>query len=448
MGRIRNAIRALRGAALNQKQGPVVTVTTAGFAQSAMDSYEDQAKDGYRKNVIVYKSVNLIAQNAAAVPFRLFKGSLDGDQIDTHPILDLLEKPSPTRAAGEYFQAIYSYLLLSGNTFQLQVGPKGKPPTELWPMRPDRMRIKAGSGSIPARYEYVVDGIVRLTFEVDPVSGQSEIKHSKLFAPLDDHWGMSPLVAAAIRTDSHNEAAMHNLMIIRHGGSPSGAMVYNPKDGDGNSVALTPIQRQTILNDMRAKLEGAPNAGRIMLLEGEFEWVPLGMSPKDMDWAGMQNMSAKDIALAFDVPSQLVGIEGSLTFANFEQARLALWEEGIIPRMRRMLGDLNEWLVPAYDEDIVLDYDWDQIPALADRKAVVMERVTAGVGAYIITRNEAREALGLEPIEGGDVILIPATLIPLGASGEPAEEEESEEERSISTADVLKLAHLAYGGGD
>lgn len=447
MGRIRNAIRALRGAALDQKQGPVVTVTTAGFSRSAMDSYDDQAKDGYRKNVIVYKSVNLIAQNAAAVPFRLFKGSLDGDQIETHPILDLLEKPSPTRSAGEYFQAVYSHLLLSGNGFQLQVGPKGKPPTELWPMRPDRMRVRPGPGSIPARYEYVVDGVVRLAFDVDPVTGQSEIKHSKLFAPLDDHWGMSPLVAAAIRTDSHNEAAMHNLMLIRHGGSPSGAMIYKPKDADGNTVALTPTQRQTILADMRAKLEGSPNAGRAMLLEGEFEWVPMGMTPKDMDWAGTQNMSAKDIALAFDIPSQLVGIDGSLTFANFEQARLALWEEGIMPRMRRMLGDLNEWLVPAYDEDIVLDYDWDKIPALADRKAVIMERVTAGVSAGIITRNEGREALGLEEIDGGDVILISALMVPLGESGAPSEEED-EEERSIAAANVLKLAHLAYGGGE
>ena len=445
MGRVRNAIRALRGASLDIKQGPVVTVTTAGFARSAMDGYENQAKDGYRKNVIVYKSVNLIAQNAAAVPFRLFKGDLDGDQIDDHPLLDLLRKPSPTRSGGEYFQAVYSHFLISGNAFQLQIGPQGQPPVELWPMRPDRMRIRPGPGSIPARYEYVVDGQVRLAFEVDPVTGQSEIKHSKLFAPLDDHWGMSPLVAGAIRTDTHNEASMHNLMIIRHGGSPSGAMVYNPKDKDGNPVALTPMQRQTILADMRAKLEGSPNAGRMLLLEGEFEWKPMGMTPKDMDWAGMQNMSAKDIALAFDVPSQLVGIDGSLTFANFEQARLALWEEGIIPRMSRLLGDLNEWLVPAYGDGLVLDYDWDKIPALADRKAVIMERVAKGVEAFIITRNEARESLGLEPIEGGDVILVPATMVPLGSGGKPDEDDETDEERALAMADVVKLHAAAYG---
>jgi hypothetical protein len=139
-------------------------------------------------------------------------------------------------------------------------------------------------------------------------------------------------------------------------------------------------------------------------------------------------MSAKDIALVYGVPSQLIGIPDSQTYSNFAEAKLALYNETIIPLLDRIQGDLNEWLVPMFNEQgLELRYDIDSIPAMAEQRKRVFESVTAGVRDGILTRNEAREQLGYEPMEGADSLLVPANLMPLNLADDMTEDNISED---------------------
>ena len=105
-----------------------------------------------------------------------------------------------------------------------------------------------------------------------------------------------------------------------------------------------------------------------MLLEGDFDWKEMGLSPKDMDFINLKHMSATDIALCFGVPSQLVGVPDAQTYANVAEARLALYEETIIPHLKLVESDLNEWLVPMFDERLYLEFSTEEIPALEKEK--------------------------------------------------------------------------------
>jgi len=136
-------------------------------------------------------------------------------------------------------------------------------------------------------------------------------------------------------------------------------------------------------------------------------------------------MSAREIALCFGVPAQLVGLSDT-TYANVAEARLSLYEETIIPLLDRVQSDLNEWLAPLYDGDISIKYDIDAIPAMAEKRRKVYENVSQGVSNGIITRNEARERLGLEPIDGGDSLLVPSNLFPLGEVNDSPDEEDND----------------------
>ena len=119
--------------------------------------------------------------------------------------------------------------------------------------------------------------------------------------------------------------------------------------------------------------------------------------------------------MCFGVPSQLVGVPDAQTYANVAEARLALYEETIIPMLRLVQSDMNEWLFPQYDERLEFEYNIDAIPALAERRRRIYENISQAVQHGIITRNEAREQIGLSPIDGGDDIYISATLFPLGS---------------------------------
>jgi HK97 family phage portal protein len=446
MGRISNAWKALVAGPNEFKVGPTTSIGSFGSSVTPMQRLDQQADDGYLKNVVIYKCVNLISHNAARVPFKLFSGpDANAQEIQKHPLLDLLRRPTPTSSGVELFTAHYGYHLLTGNSYLYGAGPENQPFKELWPIRPDRVEIKPGPNSIPKQYDHIVDGTRVGIFDVDQNTGESILKHTKLWHPTNDWYGASPLLAAAIATDRHNAASMHNLSMINNGGSPSGAMIYKPEDSKGNPIQLTPEQRQSILNDMRARMEGHRNAGRMLLLEGNFEWKSFGMSMKEMEWTDGINMSAKEIALAYDVPSQMIGIEGSLTFANYEQARLALWEEGIIPRMEVVLADLNEWLVPRFGDGLDLRYDFDAVTALAERKNQVMDQTTKAVEAGIMTLNEARDRNGLGPVPGGDVIMVSATMVPLSDIGGEADQPEDDDDDD-DKGTIVDIAQRAYGG--
>lgn len=413
------------GGAPEKKEAPQVMMSVTGAYHYRRDSYENYADDGYRKNAIVYRCVNEIANGAAAIPFKVYQGDIE---LEQHPLYTLLTKPNPQQAGVEYFQSLYSYLLLGGNSYAV-MSEVGGTPRELYLLRPDRVRIKTSKTSIPSGYEYVIGGKTVKTYSADEETGKSEVKHVKLWNPLDDYYGLSPLMAAAIDIDNHNEINKHNINLLRNGARPTGAIVFKPSDDRGLPIHLTDSQRQQLNEDLRMRFQGSDNAGRPLLLEGDFDWKEMGLSPRDMDFLQQKHTAAKDIALCFGVPSQLIGIPDSQTYANVQEARLALYEETIIPLARRVESDMNEWLAPFYEEDISIRYDFESIPAMAERRRIIYDNVINAVREGVISRNEARDRLGLEPITGGDDVFIAANLFPLGSPEvAPAEGEDSEED--------------------
>lgn len=412
------------------KEAPQVVLQTTYGSHKRNDKYEAYAKEGYQFNAIVYRCVNEIANGASSIPFKVFQGDT---QLDRHPLISLLARPNPLQAGVEYFQGLYSYLLLSGNSYAIRNDVAGTP-REMHLLRPDRIRVKPSKTSIPEGYEYVLNGQVVQRYQADPMTGVSEVKHFKFFNPLDDYMGMSPLMAAAVDIDQHNSIANHNIALLTNGARPSGAIIFKPQNDRGIPMQLSDGQRQQLNEDIKNRFQGANNAGRPLLLEGDFDWREMGLSPKDMDFLSQRNMAAKDIALCFGVPSQLVGIPDSQTYANVQEARLALYEETIIPLAKRVESDLNEWLAPLFGDEINIQYDIDAIPAMTERRRRVYENVTSAVREGIISRNEARERLGLEPIQGGDDVFIAANLFPLGSASVAPDED-------ISADDAGKMAY-------
>ncbi|EQD55184.1 family phage portal protein, partial [mine drainage metagenome] len=165
-----------------------------------------------------------------------------------------------------------------GNSYVEAVYGQHGPPIELHPLRPDRIKVIPGTTGVPQAYDYTVNGKSRHIY-VDPLNGKSEILHMKMFHPLNDWYGMSPIEAAACSIDQHNAVAGHNLALLQNGGRPSGALKLNTKSDRGY---MTDEQRHNLRQDVINAYEGAKNAGRVLVLEGDFEWQEMGLSLKDL----------------------------------------------------------------------------------------------------------------------------------------------------------------------
>jgi HK97 family phage portal protein len=135
-----------------------------------------------------------------------------------------------------------------------------------------------------------------------------------------------------------------------------------------------------------------------MLLEGGLDWKAMSLTPKDMDFMEAKHTAAREIALAFGVPPQLLGIPGDNTYSNYQEANRVFFRATVLPFANRIASALSQWLAPAFG-DARLTVDADQVDALSGDRAALWSRIS---DAPFLTLNEKRAAVGYAPLEGGD----------------------------------------------
>lgn len=350
--------------------------------------YDMLAEEGYRRNVIAFRCIKEIAQGAASVPWLLYDRQ---QELTEHPLLTLLTKPNPAQGQASWLEILYSDLMIAGNAYIEAVGEPGQWPRELWVLRPDRMTVVPGRYGLPEAYEYRVNSQV-YRWAADVANGKSPILHLKNFHPLDDWYGLSPMEAGAYAIDQHNEASKWNQALMQNGARPSGALVVQMnKDGD---ASLSEDQFERLKSQLDEQYSGPTNAGRPMLLEGGLQWVDMMLNPRDLDYLSARNSAAREIALAFGYPPMLLGIPGDNTYNNQREARLALWEQTILPMVHQLRDGLNNWLLTqggAAAAGLRLDYDPDGISALSLRREQLWDKLNK---ATFLSEDEKRQAAG------------------------------------------------------
>ena len=343
-------------------------------------------RSGFMGNPIGFRAVKVIAEAAAALPLVLQDHNT---RYDLHPVLDLMRQPNGAQGRAELFEAIYGNLLLTGNAYVEAVPGAGRVPGELHVLRSDRMNVVPGTDGWPVAYDYVVGG---RTHRFAMSEDFSPICHIKSFHPQDDHYGLSPMQAAAVAVDVHGSASSWSKALLDNAARPSGAMVYKGADGQGS---LTAEQYDRLVTEMEAHHQGARNAGRPMLLEGGLDWKPMGFSPSDMEFQKTKEAASREIAIAFGVPPMLIGIPGDATYANYQEANRAFFRLTVLPLATRVTAGIATWLSKFTGEMIELKPDLDQIPALAVERDQQWARVGA---ADFLTAAEKRALLGLPPL--------------------------------------------------
>ncbi len=343
-------------------------------------AYERIVREAYARNPYAFAAVRQISMAMAGIAWKVYDDPSHTNEMEDHPLKTLIERPNPRQGKSQFFENISAYLDLDGNCFIHGVGPKGKPPTELYTLRPDRVTILPGNVANPiAGYLYQV-GSAKVTLPAEVVC------HLHTFNPLDDLRGMSPIAAAAMSVDQSNASKQWNVALLQNGARPPGALISN--------VNLDSDQYQRLKEMIQDDYAGFLNAGRPLLLEGGVSWQDMGINPVDMAWLEGQRLSAREIAIVYNIAPELMGDAANKTYSNYAEARVALYEENILPRCDWVRDELNAWLSPQYDDDPHLDYDRSDIEALQEDRDQQANRVTTQFSAGYITVNEARKDTG------------------------------------------------------
>jgi HK97 family phage portal protein len=371
--------------------GPLIALQLCGVAHWTPRDYASLAREGVMGNAVAYRCVRMIAEAAASVPWLLYEGAAE---LETHPLLDLLATPNRDESGAELFTAWYGHLQTAGNAY-LEAVTLRNDVRELHVLRPDRMKVVASARGAADAYDYTV-GTRTVRFARDAATGFMPVLQARLFHPLDDHYGLSPIEAAAVAIDVHNAGAAWTKALLDNAARPSGALIYKGPDGHPN---LTDEQFQRLKRELEDAYQGVTNAGRPMVLEGGLDWRPMSHSPADMDFIAARAAAAREIALAFGVPPMLMGIPGDNTYSNYREANFAFWRTTVLPLVARTASALTRWLGPRFGEGLRVGYDADAVDALAPEREAVWSRLNA---ATFLSVNEKRAAAGYGAVDGGD----------------------------------------------
>jgi HK97 family phage portal protein len=334
-------------------------------------SYEAQVRDAYLGNPVAQRAVRLVAESVAWAPVYA-----PGEPAAAAKALKLVPPPLLDSAAAQ--------LLLHGNAFVQIVADADGTPAELFALRPERVTIEADAGGWPAAYVYRA-GEVKARLPARDGLGRPALVHVKAMHPLDDHYGLGCLGAAAGAVAIHNAATRWNKALLDNAARPSGALRLDSGDG-----ALSAEQYDRLRDELEEHFAGTANAGRPLLLEGGLSWQAMSLTPADMDFVALKAAAAREIALAFGVPPMLLGLPGDSTYANYREANRALWRLTVLPLADKLLSALAAALA-AWWPDLSLKLDVDQVTALAEDRERLWTQVTA---ADFLTREEKREMLG------------------------------------------------------
>lgn len=374
----------------------------------------------YGVAVWVYICVYEIALSASSIEFKLFQGkgkkklgeSSNGkpakqdpskmEELFDHPLMQLLDKPNPWMSGSDFINATFTYLELRGNCYYLLVNKPGKifvgsPPLELYILNPDRVGIIPHKDKYIQGYRYEVDGQY-IRYEPE------DVIHLKYFNPTNEYYGQSPLEALQDTIFSERNAIIYNSAFYKNSSMPPGVLKADK--------ALDDKAYRRLKREWQQAMAGAHNKHKTAILPEGLDYKVISINQKDAEFINSRMMNRAEVMAAYGVPPVIAGLE-TLSYATAQIQQQVYWSKTILPKFKYLLKRLNAQLLPLYDENLLLQGAFEDIPALQLDEGIKTQKAVASFQSGLASQNEARELMGFDSLgSAGDKFYLPMNLVP------------------------------------
>ena len=349
----------------------------------------------YEKSAAVHAAVKVRADAVARPGLRVLvreSGSLHrGEYRDAgadDPMTRLLERPNEMWTQGQLLRATETYLALWGSAFWGIEPDSAGNASELWPLRPDRVRI------IPDRNRHVRGFVYEHGGERAAYLPQ-EIVWFRHINPADEFLGMSSLSPARLAVDMGEEALSFNRSFFRNSTMPSDLAITTEETPTEDEVS-------EFYARWESRFRGSGKAHRPVLLSRGMDAKRLGTSQKDMEFTQALRWSVEEVARAFGVPKVFLGQLEDATLSNVQTLERYLWRNTVVPELRLIEQAINSSVTPLFESfpgQRRVEFDLGDIEALKESENDRVDREVKLVAAGIITVDEARAGRNLAPIQ-------------------------------------------------
>lgn len=164
------------------------------------------------------------------------------------------------------------------------------------------------------------------------------------------------------------------------------------------------------------------NGGGLGVLEGDSEYIPIAQNSADSQMLETREFNISEIARFFNINPILLGDLSHNSYSSIEDAQIEFVTHTLLPIINLMEEEINRKLIKNSTQYI----DFDENELLKGNKSTLANYYTSLVNGAIMTINEARRALDLNPIDGADDLIIPYTDLAQNTIGGIDEENEKE----------------------
>lgn len=322
----------------------------------------------------------------------------NGEVIEKNDLLDILNYPNRLFTRSQFYKLYQKYMDLTGYAYfwlepSGRIFEKGKI-EQLHLLRPDWVETVWDENEPNKPREYIYK---------QPSSDEIHYPAEQIVRivnpdPKNQLKGQSLLQAGLRAIDTENQISEYHRRVIRNGGKVEGMLVFKTQ-------RLTKQQLEEQEDIYNEKIAGARKSGRPLFLGGDIEYKKLGLSPDELSFLETKKTTLDDIVILTGVPKTILASMDDIKFDNADASIRIFLRETIKPLLQ-LLADSFDNVFP---DDLILSFE---DPTPENREQILKETDTLVKGS-VMTINEGRERQGLDPIEGGDTILVPFNMVPL-----------------------------------
>lgn len=365
------------------------------------------------QNPVVTACLGWMSDRIGQAEMKVVRCRRDGTRTPRpdHPMTALIARPNEHYSGRALLAATMMSYIIDGNAYWVKVRSLSDDVVELWHVPAWRVipRWPEDGSEFVSHYEIIIDG-QHIAFP------RSEVVHFRDgIDPHNDRLGMGRLKAALREICSLNEAASYTYTMLRNMGVPG--LVFSAAN-DQTEISEDVAVR---LKDYAMDRTGDGRFRPMVIPDGQVKVESVGFSPQQMDLKDLPLRDEAILCAVIGIPPEVVGApsgNASKTYASQTEAVRSAWG--------RLQSILEAWAVDL-DQDLLPDFEptlrvpsprvalktawcYDQVPELQDDITAKVDRALRMFGTAtavgIVTRNEAREMVGLDPLPSaiGDVL--------------------------------------------
>ncbi len=343
-----------------------------------------------------YACINILSKIVASLPLRMYEIDAQGNSSEApdHPLNDVLEyQPNKWQTSWDFKAMMQMHLSLRGNGYAEIISGRRGFADQLEPIHPDRMTKVERLPDRTIRYTYIDE------FNRTKVKLQDEIFHLRGPIAPGGIVAISPIAYARETLGLALAAEQHGAQVFSNGARPQGIVTVEK--------TMSEPAYQRFKQEFRGAYNGLSNTGKVPILEDGAKFESVTLSNEETQFLGTREFQIEEICRWFDVPPVML----------HHMQKTTSWGTGVESIMLGFLRtNLKPWLdcwTQAVRRDLILapnrfEARFDIEDLIAGDSKAKAEFFQKLVLAGILTPNEARQALGYNPIQNGNERLIPS----------------------------------------